>query len=57
VLALGVEKLKDTGYGGLPVRTRGVANDLWLPNSDRPWRVRSNWPPAYAAKHKVAMAT
>ncbi|HAJ21649.1 MAG TPA: acetyl-CoA acetyltransferase, partial [Rhodospirillaceae bacterium] len=22
-LALGVEKLKDTGYGGLPVRTRG----------------------------------
>src|SRR5881628_2574787 len=24
VLALGVEKLKDTGYGGLPVRTRGV---------------------------------
>jgi acetyl-CoA C-acetyltransferase len=24
-LALGVEKLKDTGYGGLPVRTRGTA--------------------------------
>ena len=23
-LALGVEKLKDTGYGGLPVRTRGT---------------------------------
>ena len=32
-LALGVEKLKDTGYGGLPVRTRGVTNDLWLPNA------------------------
>ncbi len=27
-LALGVEKLKDTGYGGLPVRTRGAMNDM-----------------------------
>jgi acetyl-CoA C-acetyltransferase len=27
-LALGVEKLKDTGYGGLPVRTRGTTADL-----------------------------
>jgi acetyl-CoA C-acetyltransferase len=27
-LALGVEKLKDTGYGGLPVRTRGTTHDL-----------------------------
>lgn len=27
-LALGVEKLKDTGYGGLPQRTRGSLNDL-----------------------------
>ena len=27
-LALGVEKLKDTGYGGLPQRTRGTVNDL-----------------------------
>jgi len=35
-LALGVEKLKDTGYGGLPVRTRGVANDLWQPNASAP---------------------
>src|SRR3546814_5926731 len=25
-LALGVEKLKDTGYGGLPLRTKGLAN-------------------------------
>ena len=41
VLALGVEKLKDTGYGGLPVRTRGVANDLWLPNATRARRVRA----------------
>jgi len=27
-LALGVEKLKDTGYGGLPVRTRGTMADM-----------------------------
>lgn len=35
-LALGVEKLKDTGYGGLPVRTRGVVADLWQPNASAP---------------------
>ncbi len=27
-LALGCEKLKDTGYGGLPVRTRGTQFDM-----------------------------
>jgi acetyl-CoA C-acetyltransferase len=27
-LAMGVEKLKDTGYGGLPVRTRGTTFDM-----------------------------
>lgn len=27
-LAVGVEKLKDTGYGGLPVRTRGTTFDM-----------------------------
>jgi acetyl-CoA C-acetyltransferase len=27
-LALGVEKLKDTGYGGLPVRSRGTMFDM-----------------------------
>src|SRR3979411_3232593 len=27
-LALGVEKLKDTGYGGLPVRSRGTTFEL-----------------------------
>ena len=30
-LAMGVEKLKDTGYGGLPLRTKGLASDLWMP--------------------------
>lgn len=54
VLALGVEKLKDTGYGGLPARTRGVANDLWLPNSTAPGAF-AQLASAYAAKHKVPM--
>ena len=54
VLALGVEKLKDTGYGGLPVRTRGVANDLWLPNSTAPGAF-AQLASAYAAKHGVTM--
>ncbi len=35
-LAVGVEKLKDTGYGGLPLRTKGLANDLWLPYGSAP---------------------
>lgn len=55
VLAMGVEKLKDTGYGGLPVRTRGVANDLWLPNSTAPGAF-AQLASAYAAKHGVQMA-
>ncbi len=55
VLALGVEKLKDTGYGGLPVRTRGVANDLWMPNATAPGAF-AQLASAYAAKHGVAMA-
>lgn len=52
VLAMGVEKLKDTGYGGLPVRTRGVANDLWLPNSTAPGAF-AQLASAYAARHRV----
>ncbi|MFM6853411.1 MAG: acetyl-CoA acetyltransferase [Sphingopyxis sp.] len=35
-LAIGVEKLKDTGYGGLPLRTKGLANDLWMPYGSAP---------------------
>lgn len=30
-LAIGAEKLKDTGYGGLPAVFKGTFNDLWLP--------------------------
>ena len=51
-LALGIEKLKDTGYGGLPVRTRGVNNDLWLPNTTAPGAF-AQLASAYAAKHGV----
>src|SRR5690606_34292404 len=35
-LAIGVEKLKDTGYGGLPVVFKGTFNDLWMPYSSAP---------------------
>ncbi|MBL6749510.1 MAG: acetyl-CoA acetyltransferase [Nevskia sp.] len=35
-LALGVEKLKDTGYGGLPISGRGTLNDLWMPYCSAP---------------------
>lgn len=55
VLALGVEKLKDTGYGGLPTRTRGIANDLWLPNTTAPGAF-AQLASAYAARHGVAAA-
>jgi acetyl-CoA C-acetyltransferase len=54
VLAMGVEKLKDTGYGGLPVRTRGISNDLWLPNATAPGAF-AQLASAYAAKHRVQM--
>jgi acetyl-CoA C-acetyltransferase len=35
-LAVGAEKLKDTGYGGLPSQTKGTFNDMWLPTSSAP---------------------
>lgn len=35
-LAIGVEKLKDTGYGGLPAPYKGTLNDLWLPLGSAP---------------------
>jgi acetyl-CoA C-acetyltransferase len=54
VLAMGVEKLKDTGYGGLPARTRGVGNDLWLPNASAPGAF-AQLASAYAAKHRLGM--
>jgi acetyl-CoA C-acetyltransferase len=35
-LAIGAEKLKDTGYGGLPPAYKGTFNDLWMPMGSAP---------------------
>jgi acetyl-CoA C-acetyltransferase len=35
-LAVGVEKLKDTGFGGLPPPFKGTFNDLWMPMGSAP---------------------
>jgi acetyl-CoA C-acetyltransferase len=35
-LAIGAEKLKDTGYGGLPPAFKGTFNDLWMPMVSAP---------------------
>lgn len=35
-LAIGVEKLKDTGYGGLPPPFKGTFNDMWMPMGSAP---------------------
>lgn len=51
-LAIGVEKLKDTGYGGLPAINQGTLNPLWTANTSMPGlfgQVAS----AYAAKHGI----
>ena len=52
-LAIGVEKLKDTGYGGLPLRTKGVQNDLWMPYGSAPGTF-AQLAGAYAARHGIA---
>ena len=49
-LALGVEKLKDTGYGGLPQRGRGVLNSMWWANASAPGNF-AQLAAAYRAKH------
>jgi acetyl-CoA C-acetyltransferase len=51
-LAIGVEKLKDTGYGGLPTPFRGIFNDLWLPAAGAPAGF-AQLATGYAAKHGV----
>ena len=49
-LAMGVEKLKDTGYGGLPQRSRGTLNSMILPNLSAPGSF-ALLAAAYVAKH------
>ena len=51
-LAVGVEKLKDTGYGGLPAGTRGTVNDMTWADSTAPGNF-AQLAPAYAAKHGI----
>jgi acetyl-CoA C-acetyltransferase len=53
-LAVGVEKLKDTGYGGLPERSKGTFDDLWLPNASAPGSF-AQLASAYVAKHEYEM--
>ena len=54
-LALGVEKLKDAGYGGLPNwgSDAGSLTWQWFPNWTAPG-VFAQLASAYAAKHKIA---
>jgi acetyl-CoA C-acetyltransferase len=54
-VAVGVEKLKDTGYGGLPLRTKGLANDLWLPYGSAPGTF-AQLAGAYTARHGLEAA-
>ncbi len=54
-LAMGVEKLKDTGYAGLPERTKGTFEDLYLPNSTAPGAF-AQLASAYANRHGIDMA-
>jgi acetyl-CoA C-acetyltransferase len=53
-LALGVEKLKDTGYSGLPERTKGTFEDLYLPGSTAPGAF-AQLAAAYASRHGFSM--
>jgi len=55
-LALGVEKLKDTGFGGLPSMVGsnvGSLTWLWNPNMTAPGAF-AQLATAYAAKHRIA---
>ncbi len=51
-IALGVEKLKDTGYGGLPVATVGTYIPQWYPNAVAPANF-AQLASAYQRKHNV----
>ena len=52
-MALGVEKLKDAGFGGLPIRTKGSVNDLWVPYGSAPGTF-AQLAGAYRAKHGIS---
>lgn len=52
-LAMGAEKLKDTGYGGLPVRTRGTTHDMIGVTGSAPGSF-AQIASAYRAQHGVS---
>ncbi|HEY9238073.1 MAG TPA: acetyl-CoA acetyltransferase [Burkholderiaceae bacterium] len=54
-LALGVEKLKDTGYGGLPMTQVGTYIPQWYPNAVAPANF-AQLASAYRVKHGVDAA-
>jgi len=54
-IAIGVEKLKDTGYGGLPVRSRGTIFDMVGVVGSAPGNF-AQLASAYEAKHGVQKA-
>jgi len=49
-LAVGAEKLKDTGYGGLPQRGRGALNTMYWANASAPGSF-AQLATAYVTKH------
>ena len=51
-LAMGVEKLKDTGYGGLPTRTRGTRWDMIGVTGSAPGNF-AQLASAYRSKHNI----
>ena len=53
-VAMGCEKLKDTGFAGLPERTKGTFEDLYQPNFTPPGAF-AQLAAAYAAKHRLAI--
>jgi acetyl-CoA C-acetyltransferase len=53
-LAMGVEKLKDTGFSGLPERTKGTFEDLYLPTSTAPGAF-AQLASAYAERYRYPM--
>ena len=54
-LAMGVEKLKDTGFSGLPERTNGTFEDLYLAPFTAPGAF-AQLAVAYAARHGLEMS-
>ncbi len=53
-LAMGVEKLKDTGFAGLPTASRGTLAPMFMPTHTNPGNF-AQLAKAYAARHGVSI--